>query len=198
MPVNYFPVNTRTNNCKTKFISRSFASESGNECVSLTEAKNHLYIDSGNSDFDTILTAIIKQAREYVEEITALSLISRTVTAYFDYSNEFTIPFGPVTTFTSAEIKTGINTWETKTVNEDYELVDQTFISYSGNYRMRLIYVAGYTSTTVPAGLKLGLLNEIALRFEHRGDNPLITRNGSVLLDTNDLVQPYKMIEWLI
>lgn len=190
MSINYFPIDTRTNNCATKLVSRSFSSESATESVSVLEAKAHLYIEAGNTDFDSLLTTLIKQSREYIEQITALSLISRTVTAYFDYSNEFNIPFGPVTSFTSAAIKTGINTYETKTVNEDYELIDQRFISYSGNYRMKLIYVSGYTSATIPAGLKLAFLNEIARRFDNRGD-------GGVP-ESNNLLDSYKMLEWLV
>jgi len=190
MSINYFPVYPIENNCATKLVSRSFASESATESVTLTEVKEHLYIDSGNSDFDTILTALIKESRHFIEEITALSLVSKTVTAYFDYSSEFTIPFGPVTSFTSAATKTGINTYETKTVNEDYELIDQKFISYSGNYRMKLIYVAGYTSATIPYGLKLAFLNEIARRFDNRGDG--------IVPRTNDLLDSYKMLEWLM
>lgn len=176
---------------KSKFISKSFSSESSTESVSVAEAKAHLYIEVGNSDFDSLLTTLIKEVREYIEEITCLGLISRTVTCYIDYESAFNIPFAPVTSFTSASLKTGINTYEAKTINQDFEVENGLFISYIGGWRFKLIYVAGYTSSTIPVGLKLAFLNEIAKRFEHRGDQVIVS-------DTNELLMPYKMIEWLM
>lgn len=176
---------------QSKIINKEFSSEGATECVSLAEAKAHLYIDSGNSDFDSLITSLIPQVREYLEQLTALSLIDRTVTLWVDYESTFTIPFGPVTSFTTASVKTGINTYEAQTVNDDYEIEAGRFISYVGNYRFKLVYEAGYVSATIPSGLKLAFLNEIARRFEHRGDNVIIG-------DTNEIVTPYKLVEWLI
>lgn len=177
---------------QSKYISAVFSDESATEPVSLTEAKNHLYIDTANTDFDSYLTTLIKQCREYIEQITAVSLISRTVTFLVDYESNFVIPWGPVTSFTAASVKTAAATYDGQTLNEDYELEGGRFYSYTGTpLRYKLIYVAGYTSATIPHGLKLGILNEIARRFEHRGDNIIIN-------DTNALVEPYKMLEWLM
>jgi hypothetical protein len=156
----------------------------------LSEVKLHLHIDDDNTTFDDDLTRLIKQAREYCEEQTGLSLIERTVTFYVDYYSPFTIPFGPVTSFDSASIKTGINEYEVQTVDDEYEVEAGIFYSYIGNWKWKLIYDAGYTSATIPQGLKLAILNEIAFRFENRGD--------VVLLNTNELLQPYKLIEWLM
>lgn len=168
-----------------------FSGVSTSEPVSLSEIKEHLYIDSGNSDFDTILTTLITECREYIEEITGLSLVTKTVTVIIDYECGFVIPYGPVTTWTSASCKSGINTYDAVTNNEDYEVEAGRFISYTGNNRFKLIYEAGYTSSTIPYGLKLGLLNEIARRFDNRGD-------GVIIKDTNELVNPYKVLDWVM
>jgi uncharacterized phiE125 gp8 family phage protein len=189
MSINYFPEPPIYINAETKLVSKSFASE-GAESILLAEIKAHLYIESGNSDFDSLLTTLITQVRQYVEEITCLSLVSKTVTAYFDYYAPFRIPFAPVTSFASADMKTGINTYETKTINTDFEVENGVFSSYFGTFRIKLVYIAGYTSSTIPAGLKLAMLNEIARRFDNRGD-------GSIP-ETNDLISSYKMLEWLV
>jgi uncharacterized phiE125 gp8 family phage protein len=167
-----------------------FSAEGATECVTLTEAKTHLYIDTGNTDFDTRLTALITEARQYIEAITGRSLISRTVTVYVSYESEFGLPYGPLVSFTSASAKTDINEYETQILNEDYEVENGRFISYVGNWRFKLVYTAGYSSSTIPGGFKLALLNEIAKRFEHRGDVQVY--------DTNDLVLPYKDVEWTV
>ena len=176
---------------QTNFISKVFSSEGTTECVTLTEVKTHLYIDTANTDFDTRLTALISEARQYIEQITGRSLISRTVTAYFNYESEFGLPFGPLVSFTSAAAKDDVNSYETQTLNSDYEVEAERFISYVGNWKYKLVYTVGYMPTTIPLGLKLALLNEIAKRFEHRGDEVQV-------LDTNDLIIPYKDLEWLV
>lgn len=172
------------------YKSHTFSSESSTESVSLTEAKAHLYIDNGNTDFDTILTDLIKQTRQFIEGITATGLISRTVTLYMDYYDEFNLPWGPVTSFTSAEYKTGIGEYETAIANDEYEVENGRFISYVGEATFKIIYVAGYTSATIPYGLKLAFLNEIARRFDNRGD-------GGVP-ETNNLLDSYKMLDWVM
>ena len=115
------------------YKSHTFTSESATEAVSLTEAKAHLYIDNGNSDFDTILTDLIKEVRQFIESVTAVGLVSRTVTLYMDYYDEFNLPWGPVTSFTSASFKTGIGTYELATQDDDYEVENGRFISYIGD-----------------------------------------------------------------
>lgn len=178
---------------QSKIVSYSFASE-GSEPVTLTQAKAHLYIDSSNTDFDAYLSTtdnLIKRCRQYVEEITGLALVDKTVTLYIDYESEFTLPFvfrGYTVAITSAHIKAGVNDYELQTINEDYELDGVRFISYIGNYRWKLVYTI---VASVPDGLKMAILNEIAKRFEHRGDNVQV-------VDTTELINPYIQVEWLI
>lgn len=175
---------------ETKILKKIFSSEGITEILGLADVKEHLYIDSGNTDFNTILTALITEVRQYLEEVTGVSLIDRTVTLYIKYKSSFGLPYGPVTNFDSASKKTGINEYEVLVNNDDYELLGDEFYYYPGFGVMKLIYDVGHTENTLPAGLKLAWLNEIARRFEHRGDREV--------LDTNQLIEPYKNLEWLI
>lgn len=175
---------------ETKLISKEFSSEGTTEILDIADVKEHLYIDSGNTDFDSRLGNLITETRQYLEEITGLSLIDRVVTIWVYYESSFGIPFGPVTTFDSANRKTGINTYEVLVNNDDYEIEGNDFKLHVGFGKIKLIYEVGHTDLTLPAGLKLAWLNEIAKRFEHRGDREIS--------DTNDLVKPYKDLEWLV
>lgn len=169
-----------------------FSNESTTEPVTLAQTKAHLYIDSANTDFDAYLSTtdnLIKRCRKYVERITGRSLVDKTVTVEIDYESDFTLPYileGSTVSLTSASIKTGAGTYEAQTVNEDYELDGFRFISYIGIYRWKLVYVI---TANVPEDLKMDLLNEIARRFEHRGDREIS--------ETNQF-DSYKDLEWLI
>lgn len=176
---------------QSKIIAKEFSSEGIVEILDLADVKEHLYIDLANTSFDTVLASLTIQTRQYIEEITALSLIDRVVTVLMDYESPFTIPYGPITLWDSSLNKTAINEYTLLVDNDDYEIDFGRFKWYSGYGVIKLIYEAGYTDITLPAGLKLAWLNEIARRFEHRGD-------AVIIKDTNELVQPYKLLEWLI
>ena len=167
-----------------------FSSVSATESITVDELKEHLYIEAGNTDFDAILTTLRKEVRQWIEETCCISLVSKTVTVIIDYESSFAIPYGPVTSFTSASRKTGISEYELEILNEDYEVEAGRFISYTGAWRYKLIYVAGYTSSTIPEGLKLAFKNEVARRFDKRGD--------ASIPDTNELLQPFKNLDWLV
>lgn len=176
----------------SKLVSYSFASESSTEPVTLTQTKAHLYIDTANTDFDAYLSTtdnLIKRVRQFIEEITGRALVDKTVTVYIDYESPFPLPFvlnGNTISLTSASIKTAVNTYEAKTINSDFEIDGGKFISMIGNYRWKLVYAI---TASVPEGLKMAILNEIASRFEHRGDREVV--------DTNLLIEPYKDLYWL-
>lgn len=176
----------------SRWVDATFASESATEPVTLTQTKAHLYIDTANTDFDAFLSTtdnLIKRVRQYIEEITGRALVSKTVTFYVDYESPFPLPFvlpGNTISVTSASVKTAINSYEAKTVNSDYEIDGGKFVSMIGNYRWKLVY--GITAV-VPEGLKMAILNEIARRFDHRGDREVS--------DTNQLIEPYKDLYWL-
>ena len=64
---------------ESRIIGKPTFTETGSECLTLADVKAHVYIDSGNTDFDARLTALITEVRQWIEEITATSLIVKTV-----------------------------------------------------------------------------------------------------------------------
>jgi uncharacterized phiE125 gp8 family phage protein len=54
------------------------------EPVLLAEMKNYLKIESSVTDDDDLIESLIKDARLFVERLTARSLITQTITEYFD------------------------------------------------------------------------------------------------------------------
>jgi len=146
------------------------------------DVKPHLAIT--HTDDDTYLTDLVKQVREATERFCGISIGSQTRKWVYDFDVcEWNIPYGPVISITSVVRRTGAGTTETLTANEGYELQgehNKTMTVYSGG-RCTITYVTGYT--TLPDGLKRGMLEEIAFRYEHRGDtNPGLSEGAQSYL----------------
>lgn len=159
------------------------------EPVTLAEAKLQAY--ANDYDDDKIL-ALITQARQWVENYCSIALVTKVIsvtgflknrptTKYSNYANvtqqfvEFELPFGPVGQIASI---TGTNQFDpgtaiTLVANQDYFVYGTLYkrIRIINNFdSLNLIYYAGYPGA-VPDQLKLALLNELAFRFEQRGDS---------------------------
>lgn len=170
------------------------------EPLTLTQVKAHLIITA--TDDDTLLTALITSCRRVIEEYCAISIVTKTVTLIADLCREWELPYGPVTTVTSVSTRTGSSgsgpaTYQAQT--SGWETEGSDFLSfipggegwfnpgvpfrgyfqwgpYASPYgygfnRYKIVYTAGYA--TVPEPLKLAILNEIAYRYEHRGEGEL-------------------------
>lgn len=197
----------------------------GTEPVSLDEAKAHCRVDF--DDDDTLLTALITAARQAIEDYCHISLIAKTITltlaaaerpsSYFmqpyqvrEQFNEFEIPYGPIQ---SVDMVTSIDsdgiTVINCALNSDYYLMGKAFqtIRISNNFSNNiLVYTAGYgtaqgtTPGPIPAGLKLAILNEVAYRYEARGEPQNIratafTEEG-VSQFARVLAKPYIRLNW--
>lgn len=94
----------------------SYTQGSGTEPLTRAEAKTHLYIHTDDTDFDTYIDESIQQAREFAENITGLSLVSRTWDLYTDgfHGPMLFLPHGPVGTITS------VNTTNTTDTESEY------------------------------------------------------------------------------
>jgi hypothetical protein len=169
--------------------------DTGAEVVTLAEVKEHLGLT--DSDNDSKLTALIAQCRKAVENYCSISITQKTVTMTADLSIEWELPYGPVTGITAVKVRataegSGIASYET--LEEGWESDGEEFASFLGGpeTRYRITYTTGYSS--VPEDLKLGVLNEIYYRYEHRG-NEIDTHGLSQ--ETINLVQPYKRMPWM-
>lgn len=150
------------------------------EVLTLTQLKAHLQITY--SDDDTYLSDLIVACRAAVEQYCFISLVAKTVTLFADLYCERELPYGPVTSLTSASLKTGTNTYDLQVSSEDYEIDGisggfQTFKPFAGG-RWKLVYMAGYDAAKVPKDLILDLKRICGYCYEHKGDEALTSLQG--------------------
>lgn len=188
----------------------------GTEPVSLAEVKAHLRVDF--TDDDTMLTAMITAARQAIEDYCHISLVSKTVTLTLESiqtprsiftqpfqvqnsTNSFELPYGPVQ---AVSLVTSIGsdgvTVTTLVLNADYFITGKAFKTIKllcdfQNFIM--VYVVGYAA--LPGPLRLAILNEIAYRYESRGEPQNISRataftKQGVCLGAQVLADPYKRL----
>lgn len=165
-------------------------SYSGQEPVTLADAKKHLRVDF--TDDDTLITAMITASRKAIENYCHISLVPKTITLWLkakdvpqsnyaqpfqvrEQFNEFELPYGPVRSVDSVtSIGSDGTTMITCALNSDYYLTGNAFnsIKISNNFDNNvLVYDAGYLAGTVPPELWLAILNELSYRYEFRGDS---------------------------
>jgi len=166
------------------------------EPVSLTEAKAQLYVDF--ADDDAFITALITEARTAIETFCNISILWKTVTATLrnniDYANMpeqfawisrwdygfygltpagawFELPYGPIQVVLSVTSIDSTGAITLLTNNTDYWIRGTQFKQIKLNTwsdQIIVVYMTGYP--TCPQDLKLAILNEIAFRYEQRGN----------------------------
>ena len=150
------------------------------EYLTLAQLKVHLQITY--TDDDTYLTDLIVACRAAIERFCNISLVSKTVTVLADYYCERELPFGPVTTFTSASLKTASNTYTAQVANTNYEVdgiangfqIFRPFISG----RWKLVYTAGFAAASVPKDIILDHKRICGYCYENKGDQELTSLQG--------------------
>lgn len=163
-----------------KVHDAQFDETGATEVLTLTQLKAHLQI--AYADDDTYLTDLIKSCRQAVERYCNISLVAKTVTLLADLYCEAEIPYGPIASLTSASLKTATGTYTVQVANTDFELdgIANGFQIFrpliSG--RWKLVYVAGYTSTTTLQDLVLDLKRICGYCYEHKGDESLTSLQG--------------------
>jgi uncharacterized phiE125 gp8 family phage protein len=173
--MSYLPRHTENNIHDCQFDESAAA-----EFLTLAQLKAHLQITY--TDDDTYLTALISACRAAIEQYCCISLVAKTITLFADLYCERELPYGPITSLTSASLKTGTGAYTAQTVNDDYELDGitggfQTFRPFSPG-RWKLVYVAGYDSAKVPKDLILDLKRICGYCYEHKGDEALTSLQG--------------------
>lgn len=163
------------------------------EPVTVAEAKEHCFVESGNSDWDTYFGTLIQSAREYAEKYTGRKLMTQTIKEYWDYfpfvtdTNPYSaikLRWAPVQSVTSVQYMdtAATPTEQTLTVTTDYKLdlvnePAQIVPAYSTDWQDSLdqinsvyvVYVAGYTSAAnVPQAIKDAMLLAIKETFDCR------------------------------
>ena len=125
------------------------------EPITLETAKGYLHV--GYDDEDDLIKDIITAAREWAEEFTGVGLVPASVrcTVNCPYQQSIELRYGPVTTLPTQVLASNIQTGEFPRIKNIGGRVD---VSYQSGY------------TTIPKGLKMGILAKIANLFENRGD----------------------------
>ena len=155
------------------------------EPVTLTEVKSHLNITF--SDYDTYLTDMIEQVRELAEEYTGSAIVAQTITvAVRNDLGGIYLPFGPV-----VGTPTVTDSDDAAVTDAEFQGVDFLQLMTKSSY-LKLVYTAGYT--TVPAGLKRAILEEIAYQWNHRGDESV----PEISPQAKSKFKKYKKTSWLL
>lgn len=162
------------------------------EPVTLTEIKDWISGLTGVTDFDSILTPMIKAARQDIENRLNVKIVNSSVVMYVDSTNQDELPVLPYAlslpaTITINKIVKGV-TDTLMVVDEDYFLNGSLSFVEDGKYKLE------YSITgAVPETIKEAIKMLIAYRFANRGDNE---KQMGIPDDIVSKIQPYQRI-WL-
>ena len=171
------------------------------EPVSIDDVKKHLRVDDDYMDDDSLITSMIPEARQWVEEYLWRKLISQTWYAYLPYwpsVDYLELPFGElqsVTTVKYTDTDAAQSTWDAAEyiVGTDY-LKGRITLGYGYTWPNDTLYpsnpievefICGYgdNAPDVPGNIKRAIYIMISEMYENReasiygqtyGRNPLI------------------------
>jgi uncharacterized phiE125 gp8 family phage protein len=141
---------------------------SDGEIISLATAKLHLKVDF--TDDDTLITELITDARQAIEQFTGLSLVPTSVVAILQNPlGNIDLPYGPVI----EDSVTLINDDGTEDTG-DWKLTGLDFPALTTAYdSVRVEYNAGYDEDTLPGDLRRAILRQLTELYQNRGDGKL-------------------------
>lgn len=151
--------------------------------------KTWLKIPASVTAEDTIVENLIKAAADWAEKLTSRALLTQTIEEYYDgwaECGEFMLSVAPVQSVTSVAYLAGgtytawgASNYSVDNISEPCRVIAKSnsgvpaFDSYVPNV-IKITYVAGATAATgIPQTTIMGMLNEIAFRYENREDIPL-------------------------
>ena len=159
---------------------------SGSEPIDLATAKAWLKMEDTIAD-DTLITSLITQSRELVEQYLNISIPTQTVVVTATPRLELMLPYRPIVSITSVK-------------DRDAEDLDYTYngftILFSSTSQLSdsiTTYESGYASS-LPSGLLVGLKEILALLYENRGDE--IMKKIPHLIRQNHNLGPYNQNQW--
>lgn len=191
----WFDISNNVRQTSSNIYEPKFTESNPPEPVTLDQIKSQCRVDF--PDDDSLLTLLGKGARKSLERYCSISMVPKQVNLTLDLIAAVEIPYGPNIAITSFVDKDG-NTIDTGTYEisgDQFQQIRPLGFQY---YKARMQYTAGYANGDVPEDLLIAILNEVAFRYEHRGDegdtrkavNPGICESARVLAD------PYKRYTW--
>jgi hypothetical protein len=169
--------------------------DSTSEPLSLDEIKEHLSLKfdtSGSYQFnddDNYLQTLGRVARELLEQYTGLSFMEKGLRSIVrNECGNIEIPFGPVNDVTAVFDKDGNDITSSAVIRG---LKFKWVVSPCSDYLV-IEYLAGYSELPFP--LKQAMLEEIAYRYENRGDgtNKYAGEVIGISQGSMNLAAPYK------
>lgn len=156
--------------------------DSASEPLTLSEVKTYLRIDT--TDYDNILTPLIRTARNLAENYTGRDFINKTWELYLDcFKNGLEIQKTKLQSITSIQylLNNVLATFDSSkyyfTKSQNYSQIYLKEGEYFPNHdnikqAIKITLVSGYgsSSSDIPQGLKTALLQHIAYLFENAGD----------------------------
>ena len=140
------------------------------EPVSRVEAKNWMRVQY--EDDNDLIDDLIKSARIHIENLTGISLVEKLIKANIELTGSVPnvwmvdVPYGPLLAVDTIKIKTGLNTWQTLTEDDEYEIIGGKIWFYTRGY-YEIEYETGYT--TLPLDLITDILTLTTWCYENRG-----------------------------
>jgi uncharacterized phiE125 gp8 family phage protein len=147
----------------------------GEEAVTLDEARNHLRITHFNED--NLIFSLIVAARQWAETYSEKAIVEQTVTAYYEQlASVMRLPLGNSSSLTKVDyldptggaqsLTTGVIL--TKGTPSKLVFVDTPPDSKKQVDSVEVVYQAGYADGYVPERIKQAILLLVADMYEHR------------------------------
>jgi uncharacterized phiE125 gp8 family phage protein len=177
-------------------VLESIPATTGTEVfTTLTEIKAHL--NKTDSDDDTYLINLQKQCRQAIENFCSISIVGKTVTCIVKNGRgNIELPWGPHGSVVTIHDIDG-----NAIAASNYILrgVMWKYLESPTSDYIKIVINAGYSATgaAVPESLKLAILNEIAYRYEHRGDENQESVTGGICQAARAVAEPHRRMVWI-
>lgn len=141
------------------------------EPLTLQQAKDSMSITSNAQD--TLITALITEARQGIERLTGLSLVPSVIVALIDNTGgDIELPLGPYVSNLEINNAQGDPVTDFELRGLQFKTLHKPNLDY-----MTCAYEAGYTATgvsgfpTMPSELLGCIKDQVSFLFENRGEN---------------------------
>lgn len=151
------------------------------EPISRTDFKNWARIDYTTDD--DLIDDLITSARLHIEKLTGRSLTNKLIKCDIECTGTqpqvwmLDLPYNPLNCVDEVKYKTGMNTYDILTKNEDFEIIGgKVWLYASGYYQIK--YQAGFGS--LPEDLQTDVLTLVLWSYENRGKKMTADPSGIV------------------
>lgn len=164
------------------------------EPITLSQVKDHVRVTF--SDDDALITRLISQCRQTVEQYCNISIVQKNIKATIDLITDLQLPLGPVVSVVSFVDSYG-NTIDPGAYRLAGILFKCIKPGYASWYDAVIEYNAGYI-TGLEWQLQLAILNEIAFRYDNRGEGEQARNNVNpgICNAARALADPFKKMSW--